>query len=447
MANVTTVPLSVAPMSGRRVLLLLLAGVLLAAAGVGGYFAWWPRQSVVPPIATAGLDAEVVAAIARARGAVEARPKSAAAWGRLGMVLFAQDMYADCIAMFAEAERLDPTEVRWPYFRGLALILQKPEEGLAELQQAARVAPHDAAVRLRLAEESLKLDRLDEADALFRGLLAESPDNPRALLGHGQILSRRGQWQEALAPLKTAAEHPTARRSARVALAETYLRLGETAAAEAERRRAAEADADVSWPDPYLAEAHELRTGLQPRIDQTLYLLRNGKPDEAEAVIAQVLHDHPDSDEAHLTWARVLIAKGDFAEAETELRRAIQLNPNLVDGHFLLAGIQVQKRDYEAAERSYLRAIELKPTYALAHYNLGECRLQQGNKARALEAFRDAVRYRPDLAVAQVQFGALLLEAGQVEEAISHLEDAVRLDGKNERARNLLEQARAKKGP
>ena len=28
------------------------------------------------------------------------------AWGRLGMVLFAQDMYADCLPIFEEAERM-----------------------------------------------------------------------------------------------------------------------------------------------------------------------------------------------------------------------------------------------------------------------------------------------------------------------------------------------------
>src|SRR5437588_614175 len=83
---------------------------------------------------------------------------------------------------------------------GLGRVLQQPEEGIAALQRAADLPPRTFSVRLRLAEEYLKLGRIDEANALFRDLLAQQPDHPRALLGQGQILARRGQWQEALGP-------------------------------------------------------------------------------------------------------------------------------------------------------------------------------------------------------------------------------------------------------
>jgi tetratricopeptide (TPR) repeat protein len=429
----------------RRRWLGLLALLLLAGAGLGAYFFWAPRRTALPVIPTAGLDAEVVAAIDQARAGVEARPSSAAAWGRLGMVLFAHDMYADCGGVLAEAERLDPKDARWPYFHGLALILQNPDEGIALLERAAAIPPHSLTVRLRLAEQYVKLDRLEEAEALFGELLVEYPDHPRALLGRGQILARHGRWQEALAPLQMAAEQPTAQRSARVALAEAYLRLGNTTAADVARLRADESPADVPWHDSFLAEAQTFRTGLQPRIDQALELLANGQVNESQALIAEVLQAHPDSDEAHLTLAKVWIRAGAFADAERELHQALQCNPNLVEGHFLLAGAQLQRGNYAAAERSYLRTIALRPAYGLAHYNLGDCRRQQGQRGAALDAFRAAVRYRPDLAVAHLELGALLLESDRVEEAIGYLENAVRLDARNDRARNLLKQARARK--
>jgi tetratricopeptide (TPR) repeat protein len=104
--------------------------------------------------------------------------------------------------------------------------------------------------------------------------------------------------------------------------------------------------------------------------------------------------------------------------------------------------VHLVRKDYEAAEAGYRCALALKPAHGLAHYNLGDCRLKQGNRAGAIEAFRDAVRYRPDLAAAHLELGALLLQDGKVEEAISHLEQAVRLDGKNDRSRTLLEQAK-----
>jgi tetratricopeptide (TPR) repeat protein len=431
----------------RKRRLLVLAVVLLAGAGVGGYLLRRPRPPVVPQIATAGMDAEVVAAIDAARAGVVARPQSASDWGRFGMVLFAQDLFEDCPAVFAEAERLDPTDPRWPYFHGLALRFTQPDRAILLLERAASVAPDNFPVRLRLAEQYLKSDRTDEADGLFRRLLELNSSHPRALLGHGQILSRRGQWQEALAPLRAAAAHPTARCAARSALAEAYSRLGDAKAAEAESRLAAQLPPDTPWLDPFIVEAKKFLTGLQPRIINALMLGEQGQLGEALALSAEVLRDHPDSDEAHVTRAKLLFGAGRTREAEAEARRGLALNPDLIDAHYLLGTILEQRDDFEGAERAFRRAVELQPSHALAHQRLGACRLKLGNKTGAAESFSQALRIRPDLPLSQLEFGALLLENGQVEEAIAHLEQAARQDATSEQARVLLEKARAKAKP
>jgi tetratricopeptide (TPR) repeat protein len=442
---VATAPPTPAPATSKRLLVGVLVVLLVTGAGVGAYLVWRPRPTPVPPIRTDGLDAEVAAAINQARADVEVQPQSAVAWGTLGLVLFAQDLYADCAPILAEAERLDATDARWPYFRGLAVILSQPDEGIALLERAVQLAPASVSTRLRLAEEYWKLERIDGADAIFRALLDEDPANPRALLGHGRVLLRRGQCQDALEPLTTAAKAPTAQHSAHIALAEAYLRLGDAAAAETERRLAADGG-DVPWHDTILAEADRFRLGLEPRLQTTMRLADQGRLEDALHLSEQALEDHPASDEAHLTRAKVLIRAKRFGDAEKELRRAVALNPNLVEGHFLLGSVLVMRKEYDAAERSYLRAIALKPTHGLALYNLGECRLKQPNRAGAIEAFRDAVRAHPDLAAGQLRLGELLLEDGKVAEATTHLEQAVRLDGKNDHARELLEKARKQSG-
>jgi tetratricopeptide (TPR) repeat protein len=390
--------------------LLLWSMLLLAGASVGSYLVWRWSAPIVPTIATDGLDAEVVAAVEQARADVQAAPRSAAAWGRLGMVLFAHDMYAESAAVLAEAERLDLEDARWPYLRGLALIHQQPEAGIAALKRAAAIAPFDLPMQLRLAEEYLKLDRIDEADTILGELRARFPSNPRVLLGQGQILARRGQWKEALMPLTAAAPDPTSRRSAHVAMAEAYLRLNDAAAAESERQQAARLPADRTWPDPLLAETEGLRTGLLPRIEQALELHNSGKTHDGLALISQVLRDHPGSGRAHLAQAQLLVASGAPAPAEAALRRAIELKPELVHAHFLLGQTRSAQMDHAEAERCYLRTIELMPSHALAHYYLG----------------------------------AMLLDDGRAGEAAAHLEIAVRLDAANDRARALLAQARTK---
>jgi tetratricopeptide (TPR) repeat protein len=424
----------------------VLAAVLVVGAGaVGAYFLWRPQETVIPAVNTEGRDPEVVAAVDSGRADIASRPRSADAWGRLGMVLFAQDMYGESIPFLAEAQRLDPNEVRWPYYLALALILQRPDEGIAALQRAAALAPRSSTVKLRLAEEYLKLDRLDDADALYGELLATQSDDPRALLGRGMILSRRGQWSQAVEPLKKAAEYPTARHAAHVALAEAYERVGNRSAAEAERARAAESPPDALWPDTFLAEAEKLRLGQQPGIDRALRLLDSGQDAEAVNAAAQLVRKYPESHKAYLTQARIFIQLRQFNEAQLALRKSIELNPNLVDAYFLLGGAQISQNDYASAQLSLVRAIELKPNHGVAHYNLGQCWLKLGQRDKAIEEFREAVRCLPDLPAMHLELAAALLDAGRTDEAIARIEDALRLDQNNERARALLEQTRAKK--
>ena len=432
------------PRRGGFRILVLLAIVVLAGAGAVGYFAFRPRKVTLPVFPRDGLDAEVAALIETACAGIKSNPGSADAWGHLGMVLFAQNMYTPCIGVFAEAEKQDPRDPRWPYFGGLALMLERPKEGIVRLEHAAALAPGNFHVRLRLAEQYLKLQRIEESDALFSELSREDPAHARILLGHGQILSHRGRWQEALGPLKAAANDPTARRSARVALAEAHARMGNAAEAEAQRKLADTVAPDLDWADPFFDEASVFRTGLQPRIDLALDMMKKGQLREAHGLLIEVLRDHPQSDEALLTLAKVLIATNQLAPAENTLRHAIAINPRLIDGHYFLGQIAFLRTDFSAAEQHFRQTTELKPAYGQAHALLGECRLKQGNRPGAITAFRTAVRYLPDLAAAHIDLGALLLEDGKAEEARKHLEMAVRLDGKNERAHRLLEQARGK---
>jgi tetratricopeptide (TPR) repeat protein len=442
--DVTSAPPTSASLHFKRRRLLLCVVLAIAALGVAGAVVWWMRVPTVPAIPTEGLDADVVAAIAKARGDVAARPQSAGAWGRFGMVLFAHELYAASVPVFAAAERLDPADARWPYFRGLALIQQQPDEGVAALERAATLPSGTFSVRLELAEELLKLCRVDEADAHFRALFAEQPENPRALLGHGQVLASRGDWQGAVTVLRKIADHPTARRAARIALAEAYYRLGDDAEADRQRRLAEQAPNDLRWPDPFLLQAKEFQTGLKPSLDHGLELLAGGRVEEATAFLSRVVNDHPDSDKAHLALARVFIRAGTLDGAERELHAALQVNPALVEGHFLLAGTALAQGNYDAAERSYLRAIQLKPSYGLAYHNLGECRLKQGKQSQAAAAFREALRLRPDLTAAHLKLAELLIADGNAAEAILHLEEALRLDPRNDHVRRLLEQARAR---
>src|SRR5579871_7071621 len=111
----------------------LLVGLLLAVSM--GWFVWHglaPRRQAAnepaliepPALELTGVDPAVVRAIETARRAVLESPASGPAWGQLGKTLLAHDFHRQAGTCLAQAQRLDPTEARWPYLEGVAWPLQ-----------------------------------------------------------------------------------------------------------------------------------------------------------------------------------------------------------------------------------------------------------------------------------------------------------------------------------
>src|SRR5687768_16487634 len=135
----------------------------------------------IPEIALANMDPVVAQQISNAVAEVRHAPDSGAAWGRLGLILKAAGMDSKAQESFVRAEKLEPTNPRWPYF----------QDNVDSLQRAAVLTNADF-VRLRLAELLAEAGRWDEAEDHFGG----------HSLGRAQIACAQGRWQEALAHLE-----------------------------------------------------------------------------------------------------------------------------------------------------------------------------------------------------------------------------------------------------
>jgi tetratricopeptide (TPR) repeat protein len=446
------------PRTRRRWPRIALVIVLLAGVAAAGY--WWQqsRQVSIPVYSAEGLDPAIAAAINEARAAVERSPRSSEAWAHYALVLFAHDKYVECRVPFEQAEKLDPQDPRWPYYRGLALLYENPTECAAALRKALALNPQYGPFKLRLAEQLLQLDQPDEAEVLFREILKAAknarrmspndeidfPGEPRAWLGVGKIQMRRQHWNDAIEPLRSAANHPGSRKAAHSALAEVYFVLGKEQEVQAERTKADALPADVPWADPLIQEADKLRTGLVARIDRAKALESAGAAPEAIAAIRQIASDYPNSDEAQFTLGRILLEVGEVEKAEIAFRETLTINPKHADALYLLAVVLFSRKDYVGAEDCLQRAVAEWSTFYKAYFDLGQCRLKLGNKAGAEQAFRSALRARPDLARAHLALGELLLETGKRGEAISYLENALKYPQTNAKAQELLDQAKRK---
>jgi tetratricopeptide (TPR) repeat protein len=420
----------------------LLSGIVLAA-GIGFGLRLWRRVQIPgPPILNlTGAEPVVAEAIEAARKPVTAKPRSTPAWGRLGMVLHAHDYLAEADRCYAQAEKLDSRDPRWPYLRALTLLKNPsdPEAVVRSLERAVELGGDAVVPRLRLGEVLLERGRLDEAERCFRRVLERDSKNPRALLGLGQVAHFRSDLNASRDYLTRSALSAPGVKATHALLVEIYHRLGDAAAAEDERRRLSQSSDDPGWPDPYFREVQRCAVGVLPDIDRASGLLQRGRGKEAVEMMQQTVARHPDSLLASLALGRFCNQLGDAAAAERVLREAIRRQPNAFEAHFELGTALLRQGRNDAAAGCYRQTLALKPDYAPAHYQLGRCLLRQGDRAGAKAAFRAAVRYRPNFAAGHRDLGFLLAEDRTLAEALVHLQQALRLNPGDVQAKRLVE--------
>jgi tetratricopeptide (TPR) repeat protein len=417
----------------------------LAALGFGGYF-WFTRTGAEPPVVSSeGIEPAVWAAIEEARNAVHRQPRSEAAWGRLGMVLLAHKIAHEADVCFAQAEKLDPRELRWPYYRGVIQSLEgAPSLAIPKFQQAAEIGgDRPDALRLKLAEVLTEQGRITEAREQYERLLALDPVHSLAHLGLARLAYDQGELEECQAHLKVSAASSFSRKASHALLAALYERQADQSAAEREAQMVAQLPGDSVWPDPFSEELVPLRVDRRSRFKKATQLMAQRKIKEAIDTLNELIRDAPDFDVAWLKLGHILYQAGEPAKAERALLRSLELKPESVEGQYYMGTVILSQGRFREAEPYFRKATELKPDDALAHHGLGRCLKLAGDNQGAIQEFRTAVSCYPNLAEAHRDLAELLAQNGMKSEALEHLRQAVELDPADLRAKKLLEQWQA----
>ncbi|MET0285083.1 MAG: tetratricopeptide repeat protein [Polyangiales bacterium] len=358
------------------------------------------------------------------------------------------------------------------------LALGRAEEAVPRANVLLAKAPQDAEVQLWHGHVMEALERWEDAEGDFRGVIEKSPKVFDGYVALSQLLFKRSRPEEAARVLSQATskvkDSAEVRRMlgnselTRIHLPEAIKQFEAALKFDAKdpgalyglviaQRKSAQLDAadatldrlqaaDPLFPGLSLErgqlmetrgkyeEAAELyRKALATRPNDSDLKLRlgaalvtAGKIDEAEGVIEQVLKERPASAEAEHYLGRVLFARKETALAVQRFERSVNFDMRVAEYHMYLAWALLEQGDYGSAMESVQRAIKLDPNLGDARWILGRIQLRTGAVKDALVNLQAALRLKPGRVEALANIGDAHDELRDLSDAIKSYQEAVK---------------------
>jgi tetratricopeptide (TPR) repeat protein len=309
----------------------------------------------------------------------------AAAFGDMGKLFIAAEYLDAAEPCFVNAQSLQPTEMRWPYYLGhIERLRNEPAKAAAFFEHALRLQPDHVPSLIWLGEMSLAQNRSDAAESPFTRALSLEPRSAAALYGLGRVALARQNYVQAVKYLEDAlARAPQASRI-HYPLAMAYRGKGDAKLAETHLKR--RGDVGVQTSDPLMAELGRL--------------LQNASAYEVRGAEA--------------------LGKRQWAEAVTNLRKAIELAPDNAFTRLNLGTALYLTGDNSGALEQFEAAIRLSPDLAKAHYGIGVLMEASGHDREAIERFSAAVKADPSYVEARLQLADALRRSGRLDDSLVH---------------------------
>jgi len=378
-----------------------------------------PVLDRLEPPARARLRAERQRVLGLAAG--ETPPSSLAlAFGELGRLYHAHELLDPARGCYANAERLAPSDPRWPYLRGqLERQAARPEAAAPAFERALALTPDDVPALVGAARSSRDLGRLEEAERVARRALRIDPRAAGALLLLAALAGDRGdragaaQLYERLLALQPQAT------KLHVPLALAYRALGQEERARA--HLAQRGAGTVTVEDPLLLALEALRTGAQPDVAAGQAAFERGDFVAAEQAFRRAVEAEPGHVAARVNLAAALVRGGRLEEGVARYREAVALDPRDAGARYGLGTALAQQGDDEGAVAEYAEALRLEPARTDARFNRANALRRLGRREDALAGYQEIVKADPGNVGGRVGEAVTLIELGRHAEARQRL--------------------------
>jgi tetratricopeptide (TPR) repeat protein len=326
------------------------------------------------------------------------------------------------------------------------------------VDDALRLAPDHAGLRILSAKLSVEQGRLELADADLAKARKLEPKNAEADYLSGVVYQRWQQPEKALGYYTAAnTKAPTelayllARAEMLVATGDRPLALsllqekvvyfehsaairdavGQLLVQEGRYREAIESlrSATILTPDDLTMREH-----------LAMALLYNKQYREAIASIDRLLKadEYKDRADLYVALGECRMQLGQYRDARDTFDKATQLAPASTEAWLSLAKAAMQLNDHRRAEAALRKALSIQAGSSEAHLMLGYLRLRQNRLSDALAAFHKSSVLDQSDTVSLCMVGFVMEKMGRPNEAVKYYAKALKLKPNDEMAAKLM---------
>ena len=380
-----------------------------------------------PAVPDFPLDAEVAAAVERARAEVVADRGDPAAWMRLGMTFAANELPQQAATTFEVAARIGPQDPEAWYRLGLARARTGAlAPAIEALGQAGSLDTTYAPIAWRRGFWRLETGDLEGAGEDFRRARGLDPEDVAGTTGLARLALQRGEAGTAAALLESLVAHQPQEPYYHQLLGRAYLALDRAQEAGAAFRRG-QGGSMPRFDDPWERETEQYAAGFAGRRDLALAAFAEGRLPDAIEKMRVLVEERPGDGALSYALAVACMSSGKPREAVRVLEAAAALNP----GHNLLqvalSDAHRQSGNLERALAHAERAVELNPSF-MTHFRRAGVLEALGRTRKALDAGDLALARDPDNIGGLQWLAAAQLRADRFDDAAETFARLTRLE-------------------
>ena len=328
----------------------------------------------------------------------------------------------------------EPKNIEAQVLRANALAgLKNMDAAIEEINEAIALDPTKATTYANLGALEQVRGRGPEAEAAFKKAIEADSKSVIALLAYSNFLIASGRGQEAEGSIKQALGIEPKNTLANRALAALYMGSNRREEAEPVLKTLAEggdATSRLQLADYYLgmnrpkdamplleAVSKESAHFAEAKARIAAIQFAEGKKDEANKTVDEVLAKQPNNSMLLLAKSRLLLADRNVNEAVVKAKAAVTADPRSIAAHYTLGSLQASRGEAEEAMGSFREVLKLNPRAVAAQLQLSQLELSRGSSESSLQLAQDAVSNQPNNPLARLMLVRSLTARGELARA------------------------------